>query len=322
MFLAGLEVELPELLRTGRVATLAGVSGVIVPLLIGALIVLPFGYSLETALYVGVLLTATSVSISAQTLLELGKLRSRAGLALLGAAVVDDVLVILLLSVLVALAGGHGSVGTILLLMLRMVAYLGAAGAFGYLLLPRLARWVERQPVSQALTALVLVTVFLFAWSAEVVGGLAAITDAFVVGLGFGRSHLREEIARALHPITYGLLVPIFFIHIGLQTNVHLLAGREVLLAVVLVVAAVVSKVLGCGLGARWGGFTNREALRVGVGMISRGEVGLIVAAVEVQSGLIGAELLAVVASIVLVTTLITPLLLRWTFRGEEKNHA
>jgi Kef-type K+ transport system membrane component KefB len=322
MFLAGLEIELPELLRTGRVAALAGVSGVIVPLALGALAALPFGYAGATPLYIGVVLTATSVSISAQTLLELGKLRSREGLALLGAAVVDDVLVILLLSVLVAVASGSSSVGAILLIVLRMVVYLAAAGAIGYLVLPRLARWSVRQPVSQGLAALVLVTVFLFAWSAEVVGGLAAITGAFVAGLGFGRSHLREEIARALHTITYALLVPIFFVSIGLQTNVRLLAGREVLLAVVLVVVAVVSKVLGCGLGARLGGFTNQEALRIGVGMSSRGEVGLIVAAVLVQGDLIGPELLSVVAFIVLVTTLVTPLLLRLTFRGEEKSHA
>ena len=154
----------------------------------------------------------------------------------------------------------------------------------------------------------------LFAWSAEVVGGLAAITGAFIAGVGFGRSRLRDEIERDMHTITYAFLVPIFFVSIGLKTNARLLAGPDVVFALVLVLVAVISKVIGCGLGARLGGFTNRESLRVGVGMISRGEVGLIVATVGVDAGLIKTELFSVVTFIVLVTTLVTPLLLRLTF--------
>ncbi len=129
MFLAGLEVDVREMRRTGRVATLAGVSGVIFPLVLGALVMLPFGYHGQAALFVGMILTATSVSISAQTLLELGVLRSREGIALLGAAVVDDVLVILLLSVFVALAASGSGVGAIVLVVVRMLLYLGLATA-------------------------------------------------------------------------------------------------------------------------------------------------------------------------------------------------
>ncbi|MGC8873188.1 MAG: cation:proton antiporter, partial [Chloroflexia bacterium] len=151
MFLAGLEIDLTEMRRAGRVATFAGVSGVLFPLGLGALAALPFGYQGRAAIFVGVILTATSVSISAQTLLELGKLRSPEGVALLGAAVVDDVLVILLLSVMTALEGGQGSIGAILLVFLRMVLYLGAALAVGFFLLPRLAEWVDRQPITEGL---------------------------------------------------------------------------------------------------------------------------------------------------------------------------
>jgi Kef-type K+ transport system membrane component KefB len=322
MFLAGLEVDVLEMRRTGRVATLAGVIGVIVPLALGALAVLPFGYRGQAALFVGMILTATSVSISAQTLLELGLLRSREGVALLGAAVVDDVLVILLLSVFIAVAASGAGSGAVVLVLVRMLLYLGLATAAGFLLLPRLADWADVQPISEGLTALVLVVTLAFAWTAEVGGGLAAITGAFIAGLGFGRSHLRATIGHSMHTITYAFLVPIFFVSIGLQTNVRLLTGQGLLLVIVLVIVAVVSKVLGGGLGARLGGFTNRESLRVGVGMISRGEVGLIVASVGVNAGLIKTELFSVVTIIVLITTLITPPLLRQAFASKETRHA
>jgi len=322
MFLAGLEVDVGEMRRAGRVATLAGVSGVIAPLALGALVVLPFGYQGNAALFVGMILTATSVSISAQTLLELGMLRSREGIALLGAAVVDDVLVILLLSIFVAVATSTAGLAAVPLILLRMFVYLAAAGAVSFLVLPRLADWVDRQSISEGLAALVLVVALAFAWTAEVGGGLAAITGAFIAGVGFGRSHLHAKITRSMHTITYAFLVPIFFASIGLKTDAHLLTGPNLLLIAVLVVAAVISKVIGCGLGARLGGFTNRESLRVGLGMISRGEVGLIVAAVGVDAGLIQPALFSSITFIVLITTLITPLLLRRAFAEKEVSYA
>ncbi len=193
MFLAGLEVDVRAMRRTGRVALLAGVIGVAVPLALGALVVLPFGYQGQAALFVGMILTATSVSISAQTLLELGVLRSREGAALLGAAVVDDILVILLLSVFVALAASSAGLAAIALISVRMLLYLGLAAAAAFILLPRLADWVDTQPISEGLAALVLVVTLGFAWLAEAGGGLAAITGAFIAGLGFGRSHLRAS---------------------------------------------------------------------------------------------------------------------------------
>ncbi len=322
MFLAGLEVEVDEMRRAGRVATLAGVSGVVVPLALGALAALPFGYHGSAALFAGVVLTATSVSISAQTLLELGVLRSREGVALLGAAVVDDVLVILLLSIFLALTASSAGLAAIGLVILRMSLYLVGALVAAFVVLPRLADWVDRQPISEGLIALVLVGALAFAWAAEVEGGLAAITGAFVAGVGLGRSHLRDEIARGMHIITYAFLVPIFFISIGLKTDGGLLTGPDIWFAVVMVIVAIISKVIGCGVGARAGGFTNREALRVGLGMVSRGEVGLIVAAVGVNAGIIEPDLFAIVTIIVLVTTLVTPLMLRQAFARKEPSHA
>lgn len=318
MFMAGLEIDLGEMLKTGRVAVTAGVLGVVVPLILGAGTALLFRYPSDAAIFVGIILTATSVSISTQTLLELGRLRTPEGLALLGAAIVDDVLVILVLSIFLALNGGNEQ-SSVLIIVLQMVLFLAGSILLGFWLLPKAAEWVHDQPISEGLAALAIVAALLFSWVAEEMGGLAAITGAFIAGLGFGRSHLRDELAGKMHVIAYGFFVPIFFVSIGLKTNIRLLTGDLLPLTVVLIVIAIVSKIIGSGLGARLAGFDNQRALRVGLGMVSRGEVGLIVASVGVSAAIIQTELFSVVTVIVLVTTLVTPLLLRWGFRDQDK---
>jgi Kef-type K+ transport system membrane component KefB len=314
MFVAGMEVDLQEMRRAGRAAFLGGVLGVIVPLAMGAAIALPFGYQGNAALFVGIILTATSVSISAQTLLELGVLRTREGITLLGAAVVDDVLVIVILSIFLALTGGAAGLGAVAGVIVNMLLYLALAVALGWLALPRLARWVDRQPISEGLAAMVLTSALLFAWAAEVVGGLAAITGAFIAGAGLSRSALRDKIEEKMRTLTYAFLVPIFFVSIGLHANAREIAGPLAPFLIALLVVAVASKLIGSGLGALWSGFSRREALRVGIGMISRGEVGLIVASIGVREGVIEPAVFSVVVILVLLTTLVTPILLRAAF--------
>jgi Kef-type K+ transport system membrane component KefB len=314
MFIAGMEVDLKEMGRTGRIAVLAGVLGVAVPLLSGALVAVPFGHVGGEAVFVGIILTATSVSISAQTLLELGVLRTREGLAMLGAAVVDDILVIVLLSVFLALAGGANAPGAVGIVFVKIVVYIALAGVAGWFVLPSIMRWVDRQPISEGLAALVFSSVLLFAWAAEVVGGLAAITGAFLAGIGISRSPLRDKAEGKIRTITYAFLVPVFFVSIGLQADARAITGPSLLFLVVLLLVAVVSKVVGSGAGARLGGFTGRQSLRVGVGMVSRGEVGLIVAAVGVGQGLVDPGLFSVVVVLVLLTTILTPIMLRQVF--------
>ena len=319
MFVAGLEIDLGEMRRAGRVSMAAGGVGVMVPLILGAIAAVPFGYVGIDALFIGIIFTATSVSISAQTLIELGVLRSREGIALLGAAVIDDVLVILLLSIFTALTSGNGGGIEVLAALIKMALYLTATALIGLFILPRVAGWVHRQPISEGLIALVLVAAMSFAWSAEVIGGLAAITGAFIAGVGLARSPLRAEIERGMHTITYALLVPIFFVSIGLQANARLITANDLPFALTTILVAIASKIIGAGLGARWGGFTARESLRVGVGMVSRGEVGLIVAGVGIQAGLIAQDTFAIVVIVVLITTLVTPLLLRWAYRTPHR---
>ncbi|KAB8141173.1 cation:proton antiporter [Chloroflexia bacterium SDU3-3] len=314
MFIAGLEIEVDELRKSGKVASFAGVLGVLVPLGLGWGLGALFGYDTQHALFIGVLMTATSVSISAQTLMELGVLRSRVGVALLGAAVLDDVLVILVLSVFLAIVGGDGGAISIVWTFVRMVLFLGGTLLIGRRLIPWLAQRVARWPISQPVVTLAVVVALLFAWMAEVLGGVAAITGAFLVGVLFARTPQRGQIERGIQGLAYGFLVPIFFASIGLQTDARALDGSMVLFTVLACLVAVISKVVGCGLGARLGGFPARESLQLGVGMISRGEVGLIVASVGISAGLIGQDIFAMTVIIVLVTTLVTPLLLRAVF--------
>ncbi|MCZ7570299.1 MAG: cation:proton antiporter [Ardenticatenaceae bacterium] len=318
MFYAGLEIHLEDMLRSGRVALLAGVLGVIAPLVLGALVALPFGYVPVKALFIGIILTATSVSISAQTLMELGVLRRPPGLALLGAAVIDDVLVILLLSLFVAIVSGGGGIAGLGLVFLRMVVYLLGASLVGIWVLPRLTDWVNRMPITEGLVSLVVIVALIFAVTAEVVGGVAAITGAFIAGVIFGRTSLKREVEDRVRVVAYGFFVPIFFVSIGLLANARLLSPQVLPFVVLICLIAIISKIIGSGAGAFLGGFSPRQSLQVGAGMVSRGEVGLIVAAIGIENGLIGDEVFAIAVVVVLVTTLVTPLLLRWLFRGDE----
>ena len=316
MFIAGLEVDLDSMFQTGRPAMLAGTFGVVAPVLLGGLVMLPFGFDLQESLAVGLVLAATSVSISAQTLIELGMLRSRVGMTLLGAAVVDDILAILLLSVFMALVtGGEGGLGTIAWVLIRMAAFLGLATVLGMLLMPRLAGVVRRLPISEGVMALALVATLLYAWTAEAWGGVASITGAFLAGLIFARTPVKRDIEEGMHTLAYSWLVPIFFVSIGLSVDARGLSWSDALLALVMIAAAIVSKLLGAGLGARWGGLTARESWQIGAGMVSRGEVGLIVATAVVGAGLIGDEIFTSVVLMVLATTLVAPVLLRALYK-------
>lgn len=320
MMLAGLELHLTDLVKAGKVSALSGTIGVMAPLVIGIGVSLLFGQTFVESAFIGLALSATSVSISAQTLMELGVLRSRVGLTLLGAAVFDDILVILLLSVAAILAGGAAAgVSSIVAIMLWMVVYLVAAAVIGIKLIPWLAIRVERLRISQGLVAFALVVCLLYAWSAEVVGGMAAITGAFLIGLFLGRTPFKKRFDAGISSLAYGFFVPIFFINIGLNADLTAILGNGLGLALVITVVAIISKIAGCGLGGYWGGLSQRESLQLGIGMVSRGEVGLIVASFAMAQGVFGETSFAITVFMVIVTTLVTPPLLRLAFKEPDK---
>lgn len=318
MFLAGLELELSDLLRSSQVASIAGTMGVLVPLLGGYLTSLLFGFSHVEGVFIGLALSATSVSISAQTLMELGVLRSKVGLALLGAAVFDDVLVVILLSASTILFAGETVAGGIGMVVLRILIYIVLASAVGIFLLPRLLRIVSNLPISQGITAFALVTCLLFAWASEAFGGMAAITGAFMAGLFLARTSSARRIEEAVSAMAFGFFVPIFLVNIGLQANLRAIGSDLWIFTLVLTAVAIFSKVIGSGGGALIAGFGRTDALRLGVGMISRGEVGLIVASVALSQSLIQRDSYSAVIFMIIVATIATPFLLRYVYRDED----
>jgi Kef-type K+ transport system membrane component KefB len=324
MFVAGLETDLDQMREIGKVAFWAAFGGVLLPFVAGAGLAVSFGLPLFwQGIFVGTILTATSVSISAQTLMELGALRSREGSTILAAAVIDDVMGIVVLSMVVALskasAAGLVDSSAIAFVVLRLIAFFAAAIYAGRWL-PTLLRCAESLPASQALLAAVLVIAFVYAWAAEYLGGVAAITGTYLAGVLVARTEFKQRIDSGVHPLTYSMFVPIFFISIGLQANGRDL-GDQVPFTLALILVAVVAKAAGCGVCSRLLGFDSRQSVRVGLGMISRGEVGLIVAGYGLAEGLIGRDVFSASVLVVLATTMATPPLLRLVFPVHAAGH-
>src|SRR5205809_2645250 len=251
MFVAGLETDVDEMRRTGHVAFWSAAGGVVLPMAGGIATAAAFGMPIFwEAIFVGTILTATSVSISAQTLMELGVLRSKEGSTILGAAVIDDVMGLVVLSVVVACAqASEPGVVQILAIVLRMAAFFVAALLVGRHF-ERIAAWGDRLGVSQGLLATVTVIAFVYAWAAEYVGGVAAITGSYVAGVLLTQTSFKMRIDAGVHPLTYSVLVPIFFISIGLRANGRDL-GAHAAFTIALVLVAIGAKAIGCGALAR-----------------------------------------------------------------------
>ena len=316
MFVAGLETDLVMMRHVGKVAFWSAFGGVVMPMIFGAMTAVAFGLPLYwEGIFIGAILTATSVSISAQTLLEIGALRTREGSTILGAAVIDDVMGIIVLSLVVALAKTSGTTfdwASLGIVMVRVTLYFTTA-IVARRLIPPVLRWASTLGVSQAVLSAGLVIMFTYAWAAESVGAVAAITGSYLAGVLIAQTEFKKDIDAGIHPLTYSIFVPLFFISIGLEANGRELGPRAVF-TVALVLVAIVTKAIGCGAFARLFGFSTQESVRVGVGMISRGEVGLIVAGYGLANGLIGSDVFSASVLMVLVTTMVTPPLMRLVF--------
>ena len=320
MFLAGLELHLKDLAKNTRVAAVSGILGVVLPVGLGLAFGELTGMDFNHGLFLGLTLGATSVSISAQVLIELNRIRSKVGLALLGAAVFDDILVILLLSIFLAFLSGGSSLVQILLVFGKMLLFLLLSAAFGLWGLPRLTRWAARLPVSQNVTTLAIIIMLVYGLAAELLGGMAAITGTFIAGLMFARTPEKNTIETNLHALSYAFFVPIFFVSIGLSVNLRSMSIHTLWIILGISLIAVVGKIIGAGGGAMLCKFSWRESLQLGIGMVSRGEVGLIIAKLGLDSGYLPAEIFSAIVAMILITTLVTPLLLRAAFRADEIN--
>ena len=324
MFCAGMETDIDELKKSGKASFVIALLGVLVPLAGGFVVAYLFnkpgiidsdaGASVFLQnIFIGVILTATSVSISVETLKEMGKLKTHSGNAILGAAIIDDILGIIALTIVTSMADSSVSLGMVLLKIVGFFAFALIAGVafyYGY------KKWEEltNRPLHRH-AIMVFVFCLLLSYCAEVFFGVADITGAFVAGLVVSKTQRTQWLASKFDTISYMLLSPLFFASIGIKVVLPAMNGKVVGFTVVLVIVAVLTKVLGCGLGAKVCGYKNYQCARIGVGMISRGEVALIVADKGSALGLMGSSFLGPVVIVVVITTIITPILLKFVFR-------
>lgn len=327
MFCAGLETDIDELKKSGKASFVIALLGVIVPLLGGFTVAAYFnrpGMIEPTAdvnvilqnVFIGVILTATSVSISVETLKEMGKLNTKAGNAILGAAIIDDILGIVALTIITSLADSSVNVAMV---FIKIIGFFIFVGVGGYLLHVVFQKWVKGYERDlQRFVILAFVICLLFSYCAEEFFGVADITGAFFAGLIITKTTHTNYIARRFGILSYILLSPVFFANIGLQVNLPSMSPMIIGFAVALVVIAVLTKVVGCGVGAKLCKYNNKDCIRIGAGMVSRGEVALIVAAKGNAIGLISADLMGPIVIVVVITTIISPILLKMTFSEKD----
>jgi Kef-type K+ transport system membrane component KefB len=308
MLLVGLETDLGSFRWVGIPAFLIACVGALTPFGAGAFVASRLGFSTETALVVGVAFSATSVSITAATLREMDKLQSRSGSTILLAAVIDDVVGLLLLAFVTAQHGGQPP--EVALVRVGAVAVVTVVCA---LLLKPILHRIESHV--EGFLALAVGLGFLFAWGTEVFGGLAPITGAYIAGLLLAHAVPHKPIVQGVEALATGFFATIFFVSLGLHVNLGSVSLPMVGLFLTL---AIVTKVVGCGVAAKvnllgWG-----ESLAIGVGMIPRGEVALIVASLGLQQGLLNGGVFSALVLMAAGTTVITPVLLRAVFAVAE----
>ena len=338
MFIAGLETDIERMREASVTAFLVALSGVIWPFFLGAGAAHLLGLPWSSACFLGGALTATSVSISARTLMDAGKMTTPEASVILGAAVIDDVMGLFVLAFLAAscsstgaasfgvapmlsnwlqqhfpVAAQHPLVVQMSLIAICVTAFFVVAYGAAQRWVDPLMRLFRKLDANEAVTSCVLALVLLFAVSAEWLGSVAGITGAYLLGYVFAGAKLKALIERTFYAIGHGLLIPLFFVSIGLSSNFRALGGHWVLLSVIFAIA-VVSKLVGCGMAALGMGMGPVPSFRVGCGMISRGEVGLIVTAMGASTGIFKEPEVAVMVTVVLLTTLVTPLIMRGAF--------
>ena len=321
MFSAGLDTDLKELKANIGASFVTALIGVIVPL-IGGMIVyaLYFGEDLSNydqmlqSLFVGVVLTATSVSITVETLREMGRLSGKVGMTILGAAIIDDILGMVVLAVVSSMKDTSVKPTTVLI---KIVLYFVLILIL-FMVTSRLEFAIEKNDHKRRVAIFAIAFCFILAYVSEIGFGIADITGAYFAGVMLCQSKIRDYVDVKIHDVSTVFFSCIFFASVGLKVTLGGMTLKVWMFAVILTLIAIISKMVGCGLGAKICKFTWKESLQTGVGMISRGEVALIVAEKGRQVGLISEDLFAPIILVVIVTTLITPILLKVVFKGDE----
>ncbi len=325
MFDAGITTEMEEMKKNIVGSFVVAFIGVIVPLVLGMLtFALYFGMDMSDhtqmleSLFVGVILTATSVSITVQTLREMGKLSGKVGTTILGAAVIDDILGLVVLTIVSGMKDSSVSMASVFI-KIAIYAVIIIVGMIG---MPRLEPVLKKMDNKRRIGLFALAAAFFFAFISESVFGIADITGAYFLGLMLSQSKVHDYVDKKVEGLSNMFFSAVFFASIGIKVTLGGMSAELWIFAIILTVVAILTKVVGCGLGAKVCKFTWKESVQIGVGMISRGEVALIVADKGRQLGLINTDMFAPVVLVVIVTTLITPILLKVVFKDKKEVQA
>ena len=320
MFTAGMETNVDELKASGKVGFAVALLGVVVPLTMGTGLMFFFddNATFASAIFVGAVLTATSVSITVEALKELGKMSTKVGNTILAAALIDDILGLICLTLITGAAGGDVDIGLVLMKIVGFFLFVGICGILYYKAMVwsdrvQAARNLRRYPVMGFAFCLFM------AWAAEVVFGVADIIGAFAAGMIISMSPKGQYIASKFDTIAYLLLTPVFFANIGLEVTLPDFSYDLVTFTSALLIVSIVSKLWGCGLGAMLCGFNKRQSYQIGLGMVCRGEVALIVAGKGMAMNLISEDYLGPIVIMIIVCTIITPIFLKDAFKGADE---
>lgn len=323
MFFAGLETDISELKQSGKASLVTAILGIIVPLAGGFFVamyfnsngLIPFEANSNAFLqniFIGTILTATSVSITVETLKEMGKLNSKVGNTILGAAIIDDILGIVALTIVISFANPDVNIFAVLLKIFCFFIFAAIASGIFYFIFKN---WLDKDAKHKRRYVIAAFAFcLLLSYISETYFGVADITGAFIAGLTLSPLSKKYYIEDKLDTVSYALLSPIFFASIGLKLVLPKMTPMIILFAVILTIVAVLSKVVGCGLGCKLFNYSNRESLQVGFGMVSRGEVALIVANKGFSAGLINTAVLAPILIVVIATTILSPILLKMSY--------
>ena len=322
LFMAGLEMTPKEFLKGGKAAFVVGTLGVVIPFFAGLAVFQLFGFDVLQSMLIATALTATSIAISIQVLNEFGKIKTPEARLIIGAAIVDDILAIAVLSVVTSMAGSEGGVDNIditeiTITILKVLGFFAIMLVVAVVVIPKIITprlWKAKGSVEGIATAA-------FFGAAALAGsiGLSPIVGAFAVGMALSTTKVFEKIENYIGKV--GLIfAPLFFAIIGAQVDLRAVDLNIMILSGAIIVVAVTTKLFGCGLPAMYFLKSKQKGLRVGIGMISRGEVGLIVAGVGVTAGVLTSEVYSTIIIMVVVTTIITPIWLKIEYRKEQKN--
>ncbi|SFE55376.1 cation:proton antiporter [Peptostreptococcus sp. D1] len=314
MFMAGLDTDLNQLKKKGVSYLVIAIFGVVIPL-VGGFLSYFWYFNINTgdsqsvlkAIFIGVILTATSVSITVEALRELGHLTGKVGNAILGAAIVDDVIGIIILTVITSFRDSSISISFVLI---KIVSYFVIMLVFG-LIITAGARMLDLKTDRRQITVYVFALVLVVAYISEKYVGIADITGAYLIGMIFSKFSIRNEIVKKMNVLSYLFFSPIFFASVGLKTKLDSFSASMIVFSVIILLVAIFTKIVGAGIGAKLCRYSLKDSLNIGIGMVSRGEVALIVAQKGHKLGFIDNNMFSPIVLMVVITTILTPILLK-----------